>query len=1449
MNRSHSFAICSFRFAVVCVLAGFLSLSSRAQTSPTDASVSRQRQAEAVTGYGELPLAFEPNRGQAADGVRFAARAKGLAVLLQDREVSLSVPGADRGRPAQVRMTYVGANFAEAPVASEKQDGVSNYLLGKDAAKWHTGIANYGLVKYSGLYPGIDLVFYGNHRKLEHDFQVAAGADYRQIRVHLDGAKSVKLNSDGNLRVTTATGDMTFQAPKIYQMRDTAKEEVAGRYVVTAESEFGFEIDTYDKARALIIDPVLSYSTYLAGSATDVGDAIAVDTQGNAYITGYTLSTDFPVFNPEQAACNAPSCSYQDAFVTKLNPTGTGLIFSTFVGGTSGDQGNAIAVDSLGNVVVAGLTYSYDFPQMNGMTVVLNSYSQHGMAFSLTPAGSAFNFSTYLGGASQDSATGVAVDASGSVYLAGYTGSANFPLTAGHLIGSLPSGYNDDLFLVKLGRKGKLLFSTMVGGPPNASGNTFLNYPVAVGVDAKNEAVLAGTAFSGAPTTPGTFQPSCPGNTNSVTCVFIGRLNATGTTFVAATYLGGSGGDTGGPIHVNPDGTVFVAGGTTSSDFPTTPLAFQKTPPTFGYQAPFVTKLNPMLSKLTYSTYLAGTGAGGAYGAITVAGLAVDATGNAYVAGSTNNPSLPLVSPLISLLPVAQFGSSTAAFLSVLNPSGSSLTYSTLFSGSTSASAQGVAVDRASHALITGWTNDADLPTTAGAFQPTAPSSTVNYVQHAFVSEFLMSQANASACVNPTSVYLSSNYGKPSQLAPVTITNCGTVPLTITAMTVSNPVFTINRGLCTTLAAGASCTAHIRYTPAKGVYGDTGTIQIVDNAPISPQTVNVNGYVNFPGTGLYSYYTLGFGDVVLGVTSTPSFVTVQNYGSVPLHITSITASTGFTAVNHCPKALPAGSYCQIGATFTPTVTGLATGTLTVYDDAIDSPQTLGLAGNGLATYPAPSGLTLNPSYAPAGSAPVQVSLSGNYIYPTSQVTINGVPFAGKVTLTYSTLQFTLPAAMLKKMGSLAIQVVNPAPGGASLPVDFSVYGQTALPAVDMVFEPFTRKFYASIPASDTTNPNSLITVDPTTGAVGAPIPIGLDPGALGLSDDGTTLYVALNGENAIVPFDIATQTLGTKIPLGVDILKGPLTAADIQVQPGNSKTLIVTLAAGFNGNDGLALVVNGQIVSEYLNNAPNNVYVGGTKFVDATNVYGWDPAYNSYGILHFVIAGNLLLEAPGISTGYGVGAFATDGTTLFDVSGQVYSASSGLLVGTINGLGTYPSGPIGVLNDSSSGRLFFVEGPFNTATEVIDATTLNQVGFAGGPSGINSRVQKWGPDGLAYLSAPYPQMIADSLIQIRTSLFYPTLGPNPLPISNTLNPATATAASPNFVLTVTGSQFVPGAVVQWNGVARTTTYKDAQTLLADIPASDVAIAGSAKVRVVNPGPGGGISGVVTLPIF
>ncbi len=333
----------------------------------------------------------------------------------------------------------------------------------------------------------------------------------------------------------------------------------------------------------------------------------------------------------------------------------------------------------------------------------------------------------------------------------------------------------------------------------------------------------------------------------------------------------------------------------------------------------------------------------------------------------------------------------------------------------------------------------------------------------------------------------------------------------------------------------------------------------------------------------------------------------------------------------------------------------------------------------------------------------------------------------------------------------------------------------------------------------------------------------------------------MNATNSIVPFNVTTQIVGTAIPLGSDPQKGPLTASSIQVQPGSTSNLVATLNAGFNGADGIDLIENGAVVSQFLNGPPTNVALGGTRFTDATDVFGWPGSFNP-GIAHFVITNEGLLEAPGINASQGT--FDTDGTNLFDSSGQVFNAATGALVGTIPNEFSVDA----VLADGNSGRVFFVGG-FN-GLQAFDSQSLTQVGSIG--NGLNvpfeqTRMQHWGPNGLSYLNFNFSTQ-GNDLIYLRTNMFYPSAGPNPAPAITTLNPSPVASKGGNFFLTLTGSQFVRGAVVNWNGKYRTTTWVSDTQLVADIPAADIAAPGHALISVTNPGPGGGTSAVMVLKI-
>jgi hypothetical protein len=319
--------------------------------------------------YGQLPLSFEANQGQTDAQVSFLARGSGYALFLTPAEAVLSLrkptqPGTDADPAASgtvLRMQLVGASTAPRLVGQGLLSGTSNYLLGNDPSQWHTGIADYARVEARGVYPGVDLVYYGNQRQLEYDFTVAPGADPGAITLAFPGAESATLDDQGNLVLQMAGGAVVEQAPVLYQEGNGIREAVSGHYVLAGDGQVGFAVGSYDRSRPLVIDPILSYSTYLGGSFDDIGYGIAVDSAGNAYVTGYTESANFPTANPRQSANGGG----RDAFVAKLNAAGSVLAYSTYLGGSNDDYGYGIAVDSAGNAYVTGYTNSTNFPTAN----------------------------------------------------------------------------------------------------------------------------------------------------------------------------------------------------------------------------------------------------------------------------------------------------------------------------------------------------------------------------------------------------------------------------------------------------------------------------------------------------------------------------------------------------------------------------------------------------------------------------------------------------------------------------------------------------------------------------------------------------------------------------------------------------------------------------------------------------------------------------------------------------------------------------------------------------------------------------------------------------------------------------------------------------------------------------------------------------------------------------
>ena len=671
--------------------------------------------------YGKLPMSFEPNQGQADGQVQFLSRGSGYTLFLTSTEAVLALFRPE-ARDTTVRMTLAGSNPKPQMAGLEALPGKVNYFLGKDPTKWRTNIPTYAKVKYAAVYPGIDLIYYGNQRQLEYDFVVAPGADPNAIRLAFAGADKLDMDAQGDLLVHTSSGDVRLHKLLVYQEVGGKRHEIDGRYVLypekdTDKPQVGFQVAAYDKDKPLVIDPVLVYSTYLGGSNSEAlcgtTAGIALDTQGNVYVTGSTASLDFPTtvgafdVTPNQFG----NQNYTDAFVAKLNTEGSALIYATYLGGTgqASTCGTAIAVDKQGDAYVVGTTgagvFYTDFPTTPGAfdtefgpnsRIELND----GFVTKLNSTGSSLIYSTFLGGNWYDFPTSIAVDAQGNAFVTGWTSSGNFPSTPGAFDTTPPSSINQSkAFVVKLNPTGSALsYGTFLGGNSSTASISTNGSGIAID-DTGNAYVVGSTTTSDFPITPGAFDTNFNGSAD----VFVTKLNVTGTALLYSTYLGGSAFDSGSAIAVDSVGNAYVAGSTTSPDFPVTQGAFDTTfNGAIGHG--FVTKLNMSGTALIYSTYLDG---------VTASGIAVDTQGNAYITGTGWTTSI--VFPTTNPLQLTNAGSADA-FVIKLNVDGSGLVYGTYLGGVNDDAGTGIAVDNAGNAYIVGITTSPDFPVTQGAF-------------------------------------------------------------------------------------------------------------------------------------------------------------------------------------------------------------------------------------------------------------------------------------------------------------------------------------------------------------------------------------------------------------------------------------------------------------------------------------------------------------------------------------------------------------------------------------------------------------------------------------------------------------------------------------------------------------------------------------------------------------
>jgi hypothetical protein len=667
-----------------------------------------------------LPLNFELNQGQTHQRVKFIARSEGYVLFLTATEavMALDNPAAhtrgkanrdlrdskadfksteEKTRPPRsiVRMKLEGANPAPQIEGLEQSTTSSNYFAGADATAWRTNIPNYARVRYAQVYPGIDMVYYGNERRLEYDFVVAPGSDPERIELAFGGIQDFEIDRLGDLILHTPQGDILQTKPIAHQDVNGLNEEVPVSYVAKNEHCVGFQLGNYDPGRPLVIDPVLIYSTYLGGSGFDQGYAIAVDSLGNSYVTGQTAAIDFPT------TPGAFQTQYGggDAFVAKLNPSGSALVYSTYLVGASG---NGIAVDSAGNAYVTGDAGPVTFPT-TATAFQTAPLGYDAFVTKLNPAGSALVYSARFGGNLDDFSRGIALDGSGNAYITGWTVCRSTICTFPTVNAFQPNfaGGNNDAFVTKIDSSGSsLVYSTYLGGGKVINGTE--DWGEAIAVDNAGSAYVTGYTYApDFPVTAGAFDTSRAGLD-----AFVTKFTPDGTTLVYSTFLGGAGREQGQGIAVDADGNAYVTGLTESFDspftsayegFPVTSGAFQ----TKGSYDAFVTKLNTKGSALVYSTYL-----GGSAGVDRGWAIVLDDAGNACVTGDTASTNFPIV----NAIQTAFGGGSTDAFVTKLNAAGSGLVYSTFLGGNLTDEGRGIAC-KGSDVFVTGDTSSGNFPT------------------------------------------------------------------------------------------------------------------------------------------------------------------------------------------------------------------------------------------------------------------------------------------------------------------------------------------------------------------------------------------------------------------------------------------------------------------------------------------------------------------------------------------------------------------------------------------------------------------------------------------------------------------------------------------------------------------------------------------------------------------
>ena len=946
--------------------------------------------------YAQLPLTFELNQGQVDSQVQFVTRRGGYSAFLTAGGMVLSLRSKNpiaatqqsgpsvkkqpiNSVPSVLQFKLLGARQHPVIVGEDIQPGRVNYFIGRDPAKWQRNVPTYARVRYKNVYPGIDLVYYGNHQQLEYDFAISPEADPGRIQFEIQGASQIRIDATGDLVLGTGNGTLHFQTPVVYQESGGTRIPVKGSYVLGGSSRVAFQVAHYDSSKPLVIDPVLVYSTYLGGSGNDQPVGIAVDKTGSIYVAGSTDSTDFPL-----ASLGSLPTSTPHVFVAKLDPSGSNLVYADYIGGNNQDYGYALALDSNKEVYVTGSTASSDFPVVNPYQ---GTYPGSFNAFltRISADGSSLLYSTYLGGNGSDLPAGIAIDQLGSVIVAGNTSSTTFPTANAYQPSANPNQgglYGNYGFLTKFSPDGSsLIYSTYLAGssnvPYNCGGTPCWGSPYSavygIALDPNGNAYTTGaTNTYDFPTTPGAYMRTDSTQQNSFVG-FVSKFDGSGSLDFSTYFYESSGIETNPrAIAVDGSGSAYVTGFAFSDGtFPITSTSICD-PSVYGFGCgyAFVSKFDAAGANLVYSTFL------GPNNGANPQAIALDSNDDAYVLASTSSSSFVTVNGM------EPYTNESDLLLVEIDPIASTQMFATYLGASGNESPAGIALDSDGNLYVAGATDSADFPITPGAFQSISGGS-----GDAFVLK-IGPASEPSVTIAPGLLqYPVQPVGMASQPQTVLLRNLGSASLSITSITTTGD-FAETDDCATGIPAAGNCTFSVTFTPsAPGVRN--GAVVIQDDAAGSPHKINLSG-TGFGQGATLAPTGLTFPGQPIGTTSAAQTVTLTNSGNAPLSIISVQVTGDYAQTNNCPGSLSAGAGCTVTMTFTPTVVGARAGTLTVTDNAAGSPQSVSLTGTGadFALGSSPTGATVK-----AGS-------SATYSLTISPL---GGSFASAVQLTCGTL--------------------------------------------------------------------------------------------------------------------------------------------------------------------------------------------------------------------------------------------------------------------------------------------------------------------------------------------------------------------------------------------------------------------------------------------------------------